>query len=90
MAVLTIDFDATVYTELITWVWYGPVSQPPLLRDLSDAELRSISDTPMVVLHYLVHTQAAESRPCCHRSMHSSDRERGQARSIIEKLKHRH
>ena len=46
------DLNATAYTELTSWV--GPVSQTPLLRDLSDAELMNNSDTAIAVLHYPV------------------------------------
>ncbi|KAF0288495.1 hypothetical protein FJT64_013150 [Amphibalanus amphitrite] len=57
-AVPAINFEATVYTELVDW--NEPISQPPLLRDLDDAELLDLVDAPMVVPPYPVHTQAVE------------------------------
>ena len=57
-AIPAINFDATVYTDLIGWG--EPVSQPPLLRDIGEAEMLRIADAPFVVPPYPVHTQAVE------------------------------
>ena len=57
-AVPAINFDATVYTELIGWD--DPVSRPPLLRDLGEAELLLVADAPLAIPPYPVHTQAVE------------------------------
>lgn len=47
-----------MHTELIGWD--APVSQPPLLRDLCEAELLLVADAPLVIPAYPVHTQAVE------------------------------
>ena len=41
-AIPAINFEAVSYTDMISWC--GPVTEPPLLRDLSDDELRERPD----------------------------------------------
>ncbi|XP_043238696.1 uncharacterized protein LOC122390101 [Amphibalanus amphitrite] len=53
-----VNFDATTYTDLISWD--GRITQPPLLRDLSHSELVHVMDAPLTVPPYPVHTQAVE------------------------------
>ena len=53
-----VNFDATTYTDLISWD--DRLTQPPLLRDLSRSELVHLMDAPLTVPPYPVHTQAVE------------------------------
>ena len=55
----TINFNAQRYTDLIDWA-AEDVTEPPLLRDLSDSELCEISAAPLQIPAYPVHTQAVE------------------------------
>ena len=54
-----INFAAAGYMDLIDWSSVD-VTEPPLLRDLSDDDLQEIVDTPAVLPLYPVHTQAVE------------------------------
>ena len=49
-AIPAIDFEAVSYTDMISWS--GPVTQPPLLRDLSDGQLRDIVQASMAIPPY--------------------------------------
>ena len=55
----SINFSATRYTELIDWS-KEKITQPPLLRDLSDVELQAIERNPWQAPCYPAHTQAVE------------------------------
>ena len=50
----TINFDAQRYVDIMDWV-AEEVTEPPLLRDLSDAELQEITAAPLKVPAYPVH-----------------------------------
>ena len=54
-----LNFGASRYSELISWSTEA-VTQPPLLRHLTDDELQAIERTPLQVPSYPVHTQAVE------------------------------
>ena len=55
----SINFNASRYTELIDWNRES-VTQPPLLRDVSDAEIQAIERDPWQAPSYPAHTQAVE------------------------------
>ena len=57
-AIPPIKFEAGSYVNMISWC--GPITQPPLLRDMSDSELQNIAIAPIAVSPYPVHTQAVE------------------------------
>ena len=54
-----LNFRAEHYADLIDWSSLE-VTQPPLLRDLSDGDLEEIAEVPVVLPAYPVHTQAVE------------------------------
>ena len=54
-----LDFSASSYSELINWT-AETVTQPPLLRHLTDDDLQAIQHTPLQLPSYPVHTQAVE------------------------------
>ena len=54
----TITFEAVSYMGMVSLC--GPITQPPLLRNLSVSELRNIVPVPIAVLPYPVRTQAIE------------------------------
>ena len=55
----TINFDAQRYVDIIDWT-AEEITEPPLLCDLSDAELQEITTAPLEIPAYPVHTQAVE------------------------------
>ena len=57
-AIPPINFEAVSYVNMISWC--GPITQPPLLRDLGDSELQNIARAPIAVPPHPVHTQAVE------------------------------
>lgn len=54
-----VKFDASVYTEIIDWDKVT-VTQPPLLRQLSEEDLVRIEQEPLSLPAYPVHTVAVE------------------------------
>ena len=57
-AIQTITFELVSYMGIIFLC--GSITQPSLLRDLSDSELRNIVPVPIAVPPYSVRTQAVE------------------------------
>ena len=55
----TLNFDASSYIELIDWST-ETVTQPPLLRHLTDDQLQAIQHTPLQMPSFPAHTQAVE------------------------------
>ena len=78
----TINFDAQRYVDLIDWA-AEDVTEPPLLRGLSDSELGEISAASLRIPAYPVHTQAVERavRDVTEASSRWSARRRGTAES---------
>ena len=55
----TVNFGAAAVSQLISWD-VEAITEPPLLRRLSDGGLQAIVETPPTVVPYPVHTQAVE------------------------------
>ncbi|XP_043230069.1 uncharacterized protein LOC122385687 [Amphibalanus amphitrite] len=55
-----LNFSASAYTEVISWSPPESVTQPPLLRHLTDEQLQAIEHSPLQLPNYPVHTQAVE------------------------------
>ena len=54
-----LNFQAQVYTELFNWD-ITVITEPPLIRNITDNELKDIYDTPLSLPRYMCHNQPVE------------------------------